>query len=333
MKTFVAVFLSFFILAGCKAEKKEKEKMSLHDDMATHCIGRNVISLPKVFHESAITTGMFRRVGIKSPDPAFEVLVRAGTFSQDQFKSEVQKRRLEMMRGGNERVNVLRLDTELPDGSMLLRLQEIEDAYISEINFLRGESMVTVRLNSYHDQYLQAEENLIKFATGVRPVSQNRDGVGFCLGKVNIAGDFDTEHGSFWFLDGQGADFEVDIDTYAADGKVPLLERMARPDSLLAVFDVKHKVLRARTRPVAGMQAQEWLGWAKISDEPDAKTLKFALETMRSRPNQMTPSISLTFNTAKPLDDGTPTKTLISDEGAMRLWDAVIDSIQSARVR
>jgi hypothetical protein len=91
---------------------------------------------------------------------------------------------------------------------------------------------------------------------------------------------------------------------------------------------VKHKVLRARERVVAGMRAHEWLGWAKISDEPDAKTLKFALDTMRSKPGRFQPGISITFNTAKALDDGTPTKTLVSDDEAIQLWDTVIDSIR-----
>jgi hypothetical protein len=44
-------------------------------------------------------------------------------------------------------------------------------------------------------------------------------------------------------------------------------------------------------RVVTGMHAQEWLGWAKISDEPDAKARKFVLDTMRSQPSREAPSL------------------------------------------
>ena len=60
--------------------------------------------------------------------------------------------------------------------------------------------------------------------------------------------------------------------------------------------------------------------------------LKFVLDTMRSKPGKQASSLSLTFNTAKALDDGTPTKTLISDDEAIQQWDAVVDSIRPAGV-
>lgn len=329
MRAIIVGLIYFLILSGCKSEKGGAKNMLKNEFMAVRCVGRHVISLPKNFKESSLAIGIFRPAGLRAQEPAFEVIIRAGRYTQQQFAAEVQKRRIEMRRGGGDRVNVLRLDKEFADGSILLRLQEIEGAHVSEINFLREGIMVTVRLDSYEDQYLQAEEGLIKFADGVK-ASQGGRSSGFCLGAVNIVGNFEAERGSFWFRDGQGSDFEVDVDTYVADEKVPLLERMRRPDSLLAVFDVTHKVLRARERAVAGMQAQEWLGWAKISDHSDEKTLKFALETMRSKPSRVSPSISLTFNTAKSLEDGTPTKTLVSDDEAMQLWDAVVESIRPA---
>lgn len=328
MRKIILGLILIFALNGCKVEKDEAVNMLKHEAMITHCVGRHLISMPQKFQESPITTGIFRAAGLRSQDPAFEVTVRKGNFTQQKFIYEIQNRRVEMTRGGNDRVNVLRLDKQLPDGSALLRLQEIEDAYVSEINLLRKGIMVTVRLDSYQNQYLQAEERLIKFAARIKA---NQDGrsEGFCLGAVDIAGNFEAERANFWFRDNQGADFEVDVDTYAVDEGTTLLERMSRPDSLLAVFDVRHRVLRAQERLVAGMQAQEWLGWARLSDDSDERTLKFALETMRPKPSRVKPSISLTFNTAKSLDDGTPTKTLISDDEALQLWDAVVESIRS----
>jgi hypothetical protein len=331
MKVSLLSLFLLFLLFGC-SERKGKIDMSKYGAMEVRCVGRNYISVPRNFDAATVTTGIFRPVGRQVEDPAFDAVVRAGDFTRQQFAAEVQKRRSELTRGGNERVNVLRLDKEFPDGSILLRIQEIEDAYLSELNFLRDGSVVTIRLNSYHEQYLQAEEELIKFAAGVKAVDLKENRTGFCLGKVEVKGNFEAESGSFWFRDGKGADFEVDVDTYKPDAEVPLLERMQGPDSLLKVFNLKHKVLRARERSVAGMRTQEWLAWAKLTDESDAKTLKFALETIRSKPNRVAPSITVTFNTAQSLDDGSPTKTLVSDDEAMQLWDAVVDSIKPATI-
>ena len=332
MKVLFLAIISSFILLGCNVKKEGGVLRPIEEKMTTRCVGRNLISIPDIYRESAITTGFFRAAGADKQSSSFEVMVRAGKYSYPQFHSEVQKRRIEMTRGGSENVNVVRLERELTDGSILMRLQEIEDAYVSEVNFLRGENMVTVKLESYHDKYLEAEGRLIEFASRFKAIDKSWRNSGFCLGGVEVTGEFNSESGSFWFLDGYGSDFEIEIDTYAKDDKTTLLERMNGPNSLLAVFDVNHKVLRARERSVAGMRDQEWLGWAKISDEPEAKTLKFALDTMRAKPSRAQPSISITFNTAKALDDGTPTKTLVTDDEATQLWDAVIDSIKSLEV-
>jgi len=329
MKAYILGVVLFFILFGCNAKKEGETIMRpTQGQMTTRCIGRNSISMPENYNESPITTGFFRKARSDKQVSSFEVMARAGKYSYQQFLSEVQRRRVELTRGGSENVNVIRLQRELADGAILIRLQEIQDAYVSEINFLRGENMVTVKLDSYHNEYMKAEDSLIEFASRFKAIENNRRNLGFCLGGVEVAGEFDLESGSFWFLDGHGSDFEIEIDTYANDDKTSLIERMSGPKSLLAVFDVNHKVLRTRERVVAGMRAQEWLGWAKISEDSEAKTLKFALDTMREKPGRAQPSISITFNTAKPLDDGTPTKTLVSNDEAMQLWDAVIDSIK-----
>jgi hypothetical protein len=328
MRILLIGIVSAFILLGCDAKKEGQAMRSIREQMIARCVGRNSISIPESYKESAITTGFFRSAGSDKQSSSFEVIVRRGIYNHQQFLSEVQRRRLEITRGGSENVNVIRLDRELKDGSIIMRLQEIQDAYVSEINFLRGENMVTVKLESYHGEYVKAEDSLIEFASRFKAIDKNRPNSGFCLGGVEVAGKFDSESGSFWFLDGHGSDFEIEIDTYAKDDETSLLARMSGSKSLLAVFDVNHKVLRARERLVAGMRAQEWLGWAKISEEPEAKTLKFALDTMRENPSTGQPNIGITFNTAKALDDGTPTKTLITDDEAMQLWDAVIDSIK-----
>ena len=253
--------------------------------------------------------------------------MRATGLSHSQFELEIAKRRAELKNSHSETMNVLKLERKLSDDAILFRVLEIENAYVSEINLLLGTSLVTVRHESYHGQFLAAEEDLIKFS---QRMSDNAAGKlrGFCLGPVVVSGDFKVEKGSYLFRNGLGAEFEVEADTYTLDDRVPLLARMSGPDSLLSIFDVRHSVLRAREREVIGMRAQEWLGWAKVTEEQDVKTLQFNLETMRARPGKSTPSLSITFETAQPLEDGRPTKTLISDEEAVQLWDSVVNSIR-----
>jgi hypothetical protein len=322
MKIHCLMLVSLIVLSACKIHKEEKLNMSTKVEAGlVHCVGRNFITLPSSFVASSVTTGIFKPGETGLEDPSIDVVVRNNAFSSGRFQAEVQKRRVELKSADDGNVNVLRLDKKLSDGANLFRVQEIDDAYVSEISALRGSSIVTLRLESYHGKYIEAEEILIKLINGINAIDASealKPGPRFCLGAVNIAGNFSLESGSFLFRDGKGANYEV--------------ERMSGPDSLLKLFDVKHQVLRARERTAAGMRAQEWLGWAKINDEPDAKTLKFALDTMRAKSSRAAPKISLTFETAQPLEDGAATKTLISDDEAIQQWDAVVDSIRPVGV-
>lgn len=327
MKSLFALVL-VAVLSACTAGKEEKMEMPSKSEPARlHCIGRHVIELPGSFAASAVTTGIFKALGSGAEEQGFDIVVRATGLSRAQFAREIAKRRTELEQSGDETVNVFKLERKVNEDAIVFRVQEIEDAYVSEINLLRGSAMVTVRHESFDGKFLEAEEKLIEFSA---KISDNSAGVlqGFCLGPVVIGGEYKSEYGSFLFRNGTGADFEVGIDTYAPDERVPLLARMSGPDSLLTIFGVKHMVLRTGERSVAGMRAHEWLGWAKITDEQDVKTLQFNLETMRLKPAKSSPSLTITFETAQPLDDGTRTKTLISDQEAIRIWDSVIGSIR-----
>jgi hypothetical protein len=298
-------------------------------------VGRTLITLPSSFIESSSTTGIFKLEEDGGQGRSFDVVVRHGGSTIERFEAEVQRRRTKLKDDEDGSLNILWLDKEIEQGINLFRVQQIDDAYVSEVFALLGSNMVSVRLESYHDTYLKAEEILVKLVGEMRVSNKGyseKEVAGFCLGGINLAGKFDLESGSFLFRDGKGANFEIDVNTYTLDDEKPLLKRMSGPDSLLTVFNVNHTVLRARERTVAGMRAQEWLGSAIISDKPGAKTLKFSLDTMREKPGKKTPSISLTFNTAQPLEDGTPATTQISDEEAIRQWDDAVDSIRPAGV-
>jgi hypothetical protein len=315
-------------VSGCKAGAEKGNHMASKDEVVKiHCLGRHLFELPSSFVASPITNGIFKFAGRGPQDPAYDVVVHAAEVTPAQFALDIARRRIELTKRNSDTSNVLRFEKKLSDEATLFRVQVIDDAYVSEIDLLSGSHTVTVRLESYENQYLLAEESLIKFVAGISATPAGAD-AGFCLGPVVIKGNFTVENGSFLFRNGAGADFDIDIDTYTRDDRETLLQRMAGPESLLSIFDVRHSVLRRGERTVSGMRAQEWLGSARVTEEQDAKKLKFALETMRPNPSKATPGMTVTFDTAQPLEDGTPTKTLMSDEEAMRLWDKVIHSIR-----
>lgn len=322
----------FFVLSGCKMQRGESKMTSSKNDvMISHCIGRHRIDIPASFIGSAITTGSFKEVGAKPQDSSLDVVVSAPV-TPEKFTTTLRKRRAELGKSVSDTVGVLRLERNLESGETIFRVQQIDDAYVSEINFLRGSNMVTVRLESYRNEFVAAEDALLRFAGKIRVIdhsSSENAAHGFCLGPVSVVGEFGEERGNFYFDDGAGKNFEVDIDTYARDSQIPLFNRMAGPDSLLEKFNLSHTVLRKRERQVANMRAQEWLGWAKLDDENDSKALKFTLETMRPQPGKLTPSISVTFDAGDAEKNREQKRVQISDEEAIALWDAVIDSIRA----
>lgn len=327
MKKFFLIYVFLTAVSACNVKAEKGVDLSQNKAIKTHCLGRHVFDMPDSFVAASIASGVFKMESQGPQTPAFDVVAYATGVTQPQFPVEIAKRRAELKNAGSETTNILKLDKAIGDDANIFRVQVIDDAYVSEINLLRGSSLVRVRLESYENQYLVAEENLIKFAAGIKAAAGEKTS-GFCLGSVVVTGDFKIENGSFLFRNGAGADFDIDIDTYAQDSRDTLLQRMSGPSSLLSIFDVRHSVLRSGERTVAGMRAQEWLGWAKVTEAQDVKTLKFTLETIRPKPAKAAPRITVTFDTAQPLENGTPTKTLFSDEEAIQLWDSVIRSIR-----
>lgn len=295
-----------------------------------HCVGGSVIELPSSFIASPLTTGIFKGRKQDGHEP-MDVLVRTGV-NPSIFDNLMQKHKAKLEAAASSHIDILREMKATRDGEVIFRIQRIDDALVNEIFFLRGASMISARLHSFHNQYAAAEEILKRFAGNVKAMNGNsgsRGVNGFCMGHITIQGDFEIERGSFLFQNGRGEHFEIDVDSYARNDRVTLLERMSGPNSLLKVFDVSHNVFRTRERTVAGMNAQEWLGSAQVTENEGEKAFQFTLETMRSLPSRASPKISLTFETAQPLEDGTQTKTLISRDDAIRLWDSVVDSLRS----
>jgi hypothetical protein len=326
------VFLLIFILSGCKIKRGENKLTPPKSNVTiSHCIGRHRIDIPASFIESTIATGSFKEVGASPQDPSLDVVVSAPV-TPEKFANAIRKHRIEFGKSVSDTVDVLRFEKSFASGETIFRVQQIDDAYVSEVNFLRGSSMVTVRLESYRNQFAAAEDALLKFAAKTKAVDHSLNSntaQGFCLGSVLITGEFGEEKGNFQFDDGDGKNFQIDVDTYVQDSHTHLIDRMSGPDSLLERFNLSHTVLRRRERHVANMRAQEWLGWARLSDGKNSKVLKFALETIRPLPGKLTPSISVTFDVGDIEKNEKQEEIHMSDDEAMKLWDAVIDSIRA----
>jgi hypothetical protein len=140
--------------------------------------------------------------------------------------------------------------------------------------------------------------------------------------------DLSAEAALFHFRDEKGSTVGFDVDTYTEDEEVPLLKRVSGPDSLLAKLNIHHRVLRAGERTVAGMKAQEWLGWAQTGETEEKYA--FSLETMRSVPGKKAPRIHLSLDTGQPLANGKKPGKTMSDREAVSLWDMVVSSIRLA---
>lgn len=330
----VIVSFSIIIMLVFKISGRENGAMKNGiepEAMILRCVGRSLIEMPKSFEGASVFMGGFRDIGSRFNDPRFDVVVQSKPFSKTEFVSEVQRRIAELKEKAGDTVDVFKYEKQIDENTAIYRVQEIDDAYVSEIKILVGKSLATVSLNSHKNQYIDAENRLLKLSRRVKEFAGDVSKLTiqeFCLGPVIIDGDFSTENGKFLFKHGDDSDFQIDINTYAADEEKPLLTRMSGPDSLLRIFDVNHKVLRSGERNVANMHAQEWLGWAKLREQEDTKSLQFTLETMRPKPAKTTPKINVTYNSGNYLPGGEIAKATISDDHAIELWDRVVNSIR-----
>jgi hypothetical protein len=315
---------------GCHNSGGGKSVMQKYSLLVPHCMARNIIYLPDVFLMADVADGSFKSVLVDENLSSFDVIVKGkGVTSQD-FSRYVLRRRAELNNSFSTTSNVLRLENRVGDDATIFRIQRVEDAYVSELNSMHSGSIVTVKINSYENTFVEAERRLSAFISNIA-ASDQKEFNGFCLGSISIPGDFSQERGSFYWRDNNGNTFAIEIDTFNSEDPRNLLQRMAGPDSLLSLFNIGHTVLRSRERTVAGMRAYEWLGWTNLGADGDKKTFKFVLETTRTKGSRATPRISVTFDSAKQLDDGTETTTNLSDEEAMVLWDRVVNSIQPAK--
>jgi hypothetical protein len=298
--------------------------------LSEHCVGRHSLRLPTLLHEADIATGIFKPADSDQNSHSFDVIVDRRKKSLNDFSIYLFGRSSQLKDNFSKETDVLRLEKKLSESATLFRIQSIEDAYTSEVHFLVNENLVVVKIDSYKNTFLSAEEKLIKFMSNF-VIAAPKSTEGFCIGPLVVRGDYKEESGSFYWHDDAGNTLDIHIDTFNAQESGSLLQQMSAAGSLLNVFSLNRKVLRAGKRMVTGMAAEEWLGWANLGRESDEKTFKFTLATTSHIGSKFSPSFRMTFDSAQPRQDGTHTKTNLSDEEAMALWDAIVNSIQPAK--
>jgi hypothetical protein len=328
---FAFIFSVLLLLVSCKESKLGDPMEKQNQKLTRHCVGRSVISVPERFSISHIATGQFRTEAMEDKGPTIELVIRRDHVARNKFAAEVAAVRSELQQRTSGDIDVVRLEKALDEQSTLFRVQQVDDAYKSEIVFLRDGNLIRASLESFQDEYLVAERHLINFANSIKvadELGKPSQTQGFCLGPIVITAQLRKEAVSVAFSDKRGLIVELDLDTYAKDAKVPLLARASGPNSLLTKFDLQTKILRSGERVVAGMKAQEWLG--RIETGEKEGTYSFAIETMRPIPQKNAPKLHLSLATADQSPDGRPAGEDVSDDEAMQLWDTIVGSIQPA---
>ena len=296
--------------------------------LKTFCIGRHLVDLPSTFELVPGSSGIFKTTAFSDEDSGIDIAINAGAMTVLQFAAAIETRRNELKKTGSATVDKLEFEKVLDERGVLFRVRRVKDAYVSEINLLRGTTFVTATLNSYHAKYREAEDALLGFAQQITERQTVESAAeGFCLGPITISGDYKQESANVLFRDSadKGTAFDILLDTYTPDPESSLLERVATPVSLLTKFNAQHKVLRKREFRVAGMRAQEWLGSIELNDK---KQFGFAMETLREKPNRQLPRIRISFDTGQPGEDGSVSDKVMADQAALRLWDTVVASVR-----
>ncbi len=331
MRAVSAVVLVMVAMLGCTDKRKESEHATVKNvQMVQHCVGRTIISMPDAYVLADGSTGSFKLAGQAEQDAEISVVVTANHVTPVQFKAALASHRGELLAASNPLVKVLRFEQDFESRGTLFRIQEIADAYRSEIGFLVGTSFVVASLDSYGNKFLKAEEILGNFVRSVQSIDRSAGPQpGFCLGPVLVAGNPQLETARVLFRSEslKGTAFGVTTDTYRPSGEKTLLNRMSGPDSLMTVFEAGQTELRARELKLGELHAQEWLGFIKTKPNQGGKKYIFALETIRDRPAKTAPHLHVEFETGHAIGEGKYAPLTLNNEEAMAMWDAVVGSI------
>lgn len=301
-------------------------------DSETFCVGRHLIDLPDGFRLVMPSSATFRPKGLNRSASSIEVSLVSSAMTPTKFEAAVQKRQSEIVAFSDDTTDVLKEVQNKGNDAILLRILRIEQSYSSELHFVKDSLYLKAEAKSYDGRFPEAETNLAKIADQIlgTKIKENDVGNGFCLGPVVAQGEFQEESASFEFMSDKqpGIVVKVDIDSYGLDEPKTLLQRINGPDSLLAKFDARNKVLRQGEIAVAGQRAEEWLSSVNLGANRDRKQFGFAAETVRRVPGPASPRVHIELDTGQHDQNGVQQPSSLTDEQAIAFWDSLISSMR-----
>lgn len=321
MKLLVSIFFCLLVV-GCDARKNDPvTHIKTNSVMKTHCIGRSLVDLPDGYGLKSGASAAFTPLQDAVESARIDVRVKP-VEGRNAFATALKARQAELADAGHGDTDKLTLTRELPDGAVLYRVNEIADAYQSEVHWLLRDQYLVATIHSYKNQAPQAEELLFALMKNIAPQETQSDAPGaFCFSGLSVSGAYRAESATLRFKNSASPDitFAVDVDTFRPDDPEQLLQRVGGPGSLLRKFDARESVLRKGELKVSGMKAQEWGASIELGEEKE-KQLGFTLETMRAVPSLTAPKIHFEMtvkgNSAK------------DEAGMLALWDGVTRTIR-----
>lgn len=295
-------------------------------DLVAHYIGRNIIDLPADFRLAGPSLATFVPVFAGEVGAEIEITIVDVDMPHSQFLGAVDDRRKLLAKAGGSGEDVLVAAVKQSENSVLFRVIEVGDSYLSEMDVYIGGSYLRVVGHSYHGKFSAVESSMARFIERIGSASEKNDANAFHFGPLSISGRNTQERADFLFRSAKRPDvlISIAIDTYGPDEKKALLSRMAG-NSLLATFDVKHRVLRKRELTVSGMRAQEWLGVARLEDDDN---YGFAFETMRQTPGPDKPMLHIELDSGQYDINRNKQPNSLTVRTALDLWDTIIKSIR-----
>ncbi|WP_394780064.1 T6SS immunity protein Tli4 family protein [Undibacterium sp.] len=339
----ISLFVSLFLLtlSACDSESKEnplQERPAMaaqSTDTKTYCIGRHLIDLPVDFELSGNNETFRPEKSDVKTEEKIEASQLGNGVTVAEFKSQVAKRRIEILAQQHMYLNtpMLAHEESLNDHSVLLRSYESIDsdknAFRSELHVLVGDVHAVLTTVSYEASFAAAEQRLLAFSRRLEQVNPDvKTGSGFCFGSLLVKGQLDKEAAELSFHNKKHPDLvlNISVDTYAKNDKETLLQRVSG-SGLLGTFNVAHTVLRKGDITVAGMKAQEWLAWTELGDDKH-KQHAFSLETIRPVPSPDHPLLGIELETGQQGPNGDEQKASLSDKDAVAMWDGIVRTIR-----
>lgn len=157
---------------------------------------------------------------------------------------------------------------------------------------------------------------------------------GFCLKDGFIADDgkaaqYEEAGITFKFPQWPGVLVSVNSSTVTKLGEPKLLERMAKapiPDAYKSLMSSIHDI-RKGTRVAAGREGEEIL--STVPTDGGYRLHQFQWEAQGSKiDDPLDPTLTVEFESGMTRIDGQPARPKLSDEEAVRLFDAVVNSIR-----